>query len=287
MIHLLALASQASFLLIEEPEIALHPDAVARLVKILGTICAASDKQLICTTHSSALIESLHLDQIRVAVRSPEGPTTVEDLSGFKAIEKSLKLDGISIGPFLVGSGRPNSNPQSLLIVEGPTDLKVWGTWLERNGVDLADVRLVRSDGWQDAANKTAWVGLLRKLGTHSLDYLLLVDSDGDPATRTAELLKLGLSKNEFVVLGEKELESYLLDPAAIAGVTGKQRQEVTAAFKAAHGNGKERLQSVFRELHFDLDSGIMQSIAQRVKLPDEVVAVIERVKASLAETSS
>lgn len=285
-VHLLALASRVSILLIEEPELSLHPDAVVRLMKILGSICVSSDKQLICTTHSPALIEALHLDQIRVAVRTPDGATGVENLSDFNAIEKSLKRDGISLGPFLVRSGQPDSYPRFLLIVEGRDDLKVWEKLLERTGVDLGDVRVVRSDGWQDACKKSEWIGLLKKLGAHSLDYLLLLDSDGDPAKRRKEAQALGLSKDEFVVLNEKELESYLLDAAAIARVTGRREKEVLAAFKVARGSGKERLHSILRNLGIDPDPGIMQAIVQLMKLPDELTAIIERIRASLAESA-
>ncbi|MFQ5859465.1 MAG: AAA family ATPase, partial [Anaerolineae bacterium] len=284
LLQILAFASSTPLVLIEEPELSLHSDATVQLIKTVESICKTSGKQLICTTHSPALIDALRLDQIRVVERPPNGVSTVKDMGNFKKIENKIRKFGLSLGPLLSASGPSDSYPRFVLVVEGHDDVKIWEKLLEHGKVDNAAVRIVKGEGWQDACAITRYVGFLRRIGVHSLNYLLVLDSDGDQEKRDQEVRSLGLNSNEFIVLSQKELESYLLDPAALAGVTGRQPKEVSAVIKAAKGQGKERLGSVLRELGItSTDTGIMQAIVQHMtELPEELAAIIDRVKAGI-----
>lgn len=59
--HQLIIAEEGATVLIEEPEIHLHPKAQADLAEVLADTAKAEDKQIIMTTHSEHLVERLLL----------------------------------------------------------------------------------------------------------------------------------------------------------------------------------------------------------------------------------
>ena len=61
LLHQLLIADKGATVLIEEPEIHLHPKAQAELAEVLAETAKAEDKQIIMTTHSEHLVERLLL----------------------------------------------------------------------------------------------------------------------------------------------------------------------------------------------------------------------------------
>ena len=61
LLHQLIVADRGATVLIEEPEIHLHPKAQAELAEVLAETAKAEDKQIIMTTHSEHLVERLLL----------------------------------------------------------------------------------------------------------------------------------------------------------------------------------------------------------------------------------
>ena len=59
LLHQLIIADEGATVLIEEPEIHLHPKAQADLAQVLAEIAKAEDKQIIMTTHSEHLLSRL------------------------------------------------------------------------------------------------------------------------------------------------------------------------------------------------------------------------------------
>ena len=74
LLHQLFLADEGATVLIEEPEIHLHPKAQAELAEVLEQIAKAGDKQIIMTTHSEHLVE-------RLLLLVAEGTLNADDLA--------------------------------------------------------------------------------------------------------------------------------------------------------------------------------------------------------------
>ena len=72
--HQLITADKGATVLIEEPEIHLHPKAQAELAEVLAETAKAEDKQIIMTTHSEHLVE-------RLLLLVAEGTLTADDLA--------------------------------------------------------------------------------------------------------------------------------------------------------------------------------------------------------------
>ncbi len=74
LLHQLISAEKGATVLIEEPEIHLHPKAQAELAEVLAETAKAEDKQIIMTTHSEHLVE-------RLLLLVAEGTLNAEDLA--------------------------------------------------------------------------------------------------------------------------------------------------------------------------------------------------------------
>ena len=74
LLHQLISAEKGATVLIEEPEIHLHPKAQADLAEVLAETAKAEDKQIIMTTHSEHLVE-------RLLLQVAEGTLSAEDLA--------------------------------------------------------------------------------------------------------------------------------------------------------------------------------------------------------------
>ena len=83
LLHQLLVADKGATVLIEEPEIHLHPKAQAELAEVLAETAKAEDKQIIMTTHSEHLVE-------RLLLLVAEGGLTPDDLAIF-SFEKDEK----------------------------------------------------------------------------------------------------------------------------------------------------------------------------------------------------
>ena len=74
LLHQLITAAQGSTVLIEEPEIHLHPKAQAELAEVLAETAKAEDKQIIMTTHSEYVAG-------RLLTLVAEGKLTTDELA--------------------------------------------------------------------------------------------------------------------------------------------------------------------------------------------------------------
>ena len=83
LLHQLVTADQGATVLIEEPEIHLHPKAQAELAEVMAETAKAEDKQIIMTTHSEHLVE-------RLLLLVAEGTLSPDDLAIY-SFEKDEK----------------------------------------------------------------------------------------------------------------------------------------------------------------------------------------------------
>jgi len=284
LIHLLAFAASTQVMLIEEPELSLHQSAVAGLIDILNLMCKGGGKQLICASHSPALINELDLDQVRLVGRKGVSPTYAKSLGEFRGIERRIRETGLSLGPLLGASGRPEGSPRLLLIVEGRDDLLVWKAILLASELsDDEGLRIQKADGWKGACSMAQFVSLLGEIGIHSVDYLVVLDSDGRRDERLNEVSQYGLDLDRCFVLAEKELESYLIDAEALARVTGKDQAWVRDVISSIKGRGKEKLRTILGKAGLQPDAGVFQALVLNMsELPGELSDVVERIRSTL-----
>lgn len=276
LVTLLHTTPKGSFLMIEEPEIHIHSDAIWKLLSLIKIVCKSDDKQVLITTHSPTLIDQLAFDTI-YAVTKEAGQTAIIPLKDRKQIENMLFQAGIPNSWLL-----QRKSPSYLLIVEGRDDVKVWGKFLERENIDPIRVRVASSGEPSGGHTKALEIGKFIKRARIPTPFKIIVDSDNKHQEKEDTLKQEGFKPNEYHILSEKEIESYLIDAKAISNVTAKSIEEVNKAIENSKGSGKEKLNNIFTQLGFSEPNDCTKEyLAAQIEIPEEILLLIKEIKES------
>jgi len=276
LVTLLHTTPKGSFLMVEEPEIHLHSDAIWKLLSLIETVCKSDDKQVLITTHSPTLVDQLPFDKI-YAVTKEAGQTAVIPLKNQKQVKNMLFQAGIPNSWLL-----QRKSPSYLLIVEGRDDVKVWAKFLERADIDPIRVRVASSGEPSGGHTKALEIGKFIKRARIPTPFKIIVDSDNKHQEKEDTLKQEGFKPNEYHILSEKEIESYLIDAKAISNVTAKSIEEVSKAIENSKGSGKEKLNNIFTQLGFSEPNDCTKEyLAAQIDIPDEISLLIKEIKES------
>jgi hypothetical protein len=102
-------------LLLEEPELSLHPEVVRYLPQMFARMQRRSGRQMFVSTHSAELLQDdgIGLDEVLLLTPSPEG-TTVATAQEFPEI-KTLLHGGSTLSEAVMPLTRPKSAQQLAL----------------------------------------------------------------------------------------------------------------------------------------------------------------------------
>lgn len=203
-----------AILLIEEPEIHLHPALETALMQYLRRI--SDHTQIFISTHSTNFLDSAEMRNVYLVARR-EGETFVERLTSEDAeIELPREL-GIRLSSLFMFD--------RLVFVEGPTDeavLRVLAATLRLN-LSRANVGFVAIGGARNFAYFAAET-TLGFLTRRRVEMWFVLDRDERGDADVARLEDLGGPNATVHVLARRELENYLASPAAIAQFIGDKR---------------------------------------------------------------
>jgi predicted ATPase len=104
-------------LLLEEPELSLHPAVVQQMPQMFWRMQRSSGRQVLVTTHSEALLSDpgIGLDEIHLLNPSPEGTTIT---SGIDQLDvRDLLEGGVSLGDAILPKAKP-ANVNQLTLFE-------------------------------------------------------------------------------------------------------------------------------------------------------------------------
>src|SRR6266581_36885 len=190
-------------MVIEEPETNLHHAAQRALLGLLKTW--ASDRQIVAATHSSVMLDwSPGGDQLWHVTRA-QGVSTVGPVRDDpSALLSSL---GVRLSDVLTAD--------RVLVVEGPSDEDVLEAWFP-DVLRNPNVAVLHGGGGDNArfADRFAeWLTGVDRIGLRRVLYLRDRDELSPSALKTLQ------GSKTVAVLQRRELENYLLDPAAVAQV--------------------------------------------------------------------
>ena len=105
-------------LLLEEPELSLHPEVVRYIPQMFARIQRRSGRQILVSTHSGDLLkdEGIGLNEVLLLIPEDEG-TVVRSADAFKEI-KALLDGGVSLAEAVLPKTRPPHASQLALFVE-------------------------------------------------------------------------------------------------------------------------------------------------------------------------
>ena len=105
-------------LLLEEPELSLHPEVVRYLPQMFARMQRRSGRQFMTSTHSTDLLsdEGIGLDEVLLLTPGPEG-TTVRPAASFDDV-KDLLAGGSTLADAVMPLTRPHKAHQLVLFGE-------------------------------------------------------------------------------------------------------------------------------------------------------------------------
>ncbi len=269
-----------SLVLIEEPENHLHPAAQKALCSVIVELARTEQKQFVLTTHSEFILGQFDAAQSVFIERGDSGSKAIP-LEKVDVYSLWQRL-GIERSKLLEVLGRTR---QVVVVTESRNDAKILEV-LAKDDHELSDSVLparAEGGGWADIIQNAAQLrDALARFHIPSAVFVVL-DNDGERDRKVECLVKHGFDNGTSHVWYEKEIESYLLFPGALAAISGKPRSEVEATISQANGAGKARLQWVLRQLGIDrlaLDVIVTNACRNETdELPAEFTAVVEKLR--------
>ena len=198
-------------LLIEEPEVYLHPSLQRKMISTLLKI--SERNQVILTTHSPIIVSKIDKDNIH-CVTKEKGVTSLVEAT----VENIVQELGIQVSDIL--------NKQAVIFVEGKDDARLFSLLINKiakhKGLDsnFSDkyIDIIQTDGF-DKMSFYANAQILHK-DVVKVPYWVITDSDGEYIEDRKKALMdkgkangLNLREEQFKILSEYAIESYFLDP--------------------------------------------------------------------------
>lgn len=196
---------QPTILLVEEPEIHLHPALETSMMRYLKRIGA--DCQIFVTTHSTNFLDTGEMRNVYLASR--DGATAVQRVNMEEAATSIPRELGIRLSSLFMFD--------RLVFVEGPSDEEVVREWASIVGANLthAGVGFIPMGGIRNLAYFAA-EGTLDFLARRRVKMWFLLDRDERENHEVEEMSKKLGTQAKLVVLERREIENYLAVPRAV-----------------------------------------------------------------------
>lgn len=255
--HLLR-SEGADLIVVDEPEIYLHPNLQRQLIQFLRRL----ESDVLLATHSTDIVNEAEPSDILLIDKKARSAKRVVEPGGVR-----VALDNIGASRSVVVTQMART--RRALLLEGD-DFEILKRWANTLGLpDIATsftVTPISLGGFPDPERvRSICQGLRQGLGD-DLAIALLVDRDYRVAEHVAELRQLFRKHADLVViLRRKELENYLLRPEPFARAMAKRlrdRQRRTGSRTAA-----VEVAIPMKQAMNDLqDEAKAQAIAERIR---------------------
>ena len=192
-------------LLIEEPEIHLHPSLETNMMRFLKSI--GSECQVFISTHSTSFLDMG--DMKNVYLVSKPHTTTIELLDYDKAATEIPRELGIRLSSLFMYD--------RLVFVEGGSDEDILREFASKLGVNLSqsNVGFIHMGGVRNFTHFAA-EATLSFLSKRNVQMWFVIDHDEKDEHEIARLQGLGGEHSQVKVLSRRELENYLISPRAV-----------------------------------------------------------------------
>jgi predicted ATPase len=208
MLTFIVKASQASLLVIDEPDIYLHSDLQRQLVALLRDL----GPDILIATHSTEIIAECEPTSLLTINKRKSAASRVRDVSQLKRVFTAL---GSNLNPTLTQIAKT----RRVVFVEG-LDFQLLSGFARTCGMqrlaNRADFAVVQTEGFNPRRAVDLAAGIEKTVGSKVLRAVVLdrdYRSDVELAEVKADLAKAGFKVH---IHRRKEIENYLLDPGAL-----------------------------------------------------------------------
>jgi putative ATP-dependent endonuclease of the OLD family len=208
-----------SILLVEEPEVHLHPALEINMMRYLKHV--SRDCQVFLSTHSTNFLDTADMRNVYF-VSKPQAATEVQLLNVEDAESKLPKELGIRLSSLFMFD--------RIVFVEGPTDeaiIREWATVLDIN-LSQANVGFISMGGVRNFvhyANETIFNCLTKR----QVSIWFVIDRDERDQAEVEKIESRLQGKARVEVLDKREIENYLLAPRALEALIRIKQQMLPA----------------------------------------------------------
>lgn len=206
-------ADRSVAILIEEPEVGLHPSAQRRVATALNRLSGVAGVSVLIVTHSPVIINAADLHGVRL-VRPPQ---EIGRVVRPEALQEIADLLGAEPADVLLG--------EAFVVVEGPSDVPIFTAWARRLGMDLdrRGVKLVDAKGW----TKADVVAELLRLTYPAARFHIILDGGTEIAPEVDRLRIKNGGRVHVHQLAYREVEAYFSERAIRAWVAASSGRDV------------------------------------------------------------
>jgi putative ATP-dependent endonuclease of the OLD family len=192
-------------LLVEEPEIHLHPAIETSMMRYLKRISCNS--QVFITTHSTNFLDTAEMNNVYLITKS--GSTDIQQLDIGEAEARIPQELGIRLSSLFMFD--------RLVFVEGISDEDAIREWASTLGVNLgqANVGFIHMGGVRNFAY-FATESTLHFLAKRQVKMWFLIDRDEKDESEIIKMQKMLGENAKLQVLNKREIENYLISPKSI-----------------------------------------------------------------------
>lgn len=275
---------ETSLLLVEEPELHLHPDAEQEVYDLLQEV-ATRNPQVIVTTHSDLFVNQSDAGSI-IRVERENTETTLRHIPEGQ-IDTELSDLGYDKSGLL--------QSEAVVLVEGQSDERVLRQFAQTCGLDFdrEGIKLVELDG--EGNIRSDGRSLVKLLFAFDVPYVFVVDSHGSPPSKVQDniLQHINSRKGDWHITPDHihvwdgyGIEDFLTKiPHAIQSVVGGDVADIKEIIQNYDGEEKaEVLNEIFQsELGEPYDKNqhgmLIAKQADEEAIPAEVKEVVEKIR--------
>lgn len=241
----------SKIVLMDEPEVHMHPNLVKKFIKIIQEI--SKDKQIILTSHSIPLINSIPYDKIfSLKYLAEEKWVIVNSIKEEKWVIETLKDIGFDVENEIFSYAQRS---KKVVFVEWESDEDFLITFASKfkNELWIKDnfnfPIFEEMWGKWDSFKVADTIKKLKKAKEESdLSFLLTVDKDENENL----WLKEKLEKDQLHIWNKRQIENYLIDAKSISKLTWKDESEIQNKIDELVESQKEDIfYKFFKELFF------------------------------------
>lgn len=213
-------AKDDTILIVDEPEIYLHPDVQRQLLNILRE----AGPDILLATHSTEIMGEADHSEILLVDKKKKSAHRLKDIEG---VQQALDIVGSIQNITLTQLARN----RRLVFVEGLTDFRIIRRFAQKLGLhELAsgiDLTPVESGGFSSWESILSFAQVFEKAVGRSVNIGVIYDRDYLPNEQVNDIL-VDLNKHLELahIHDRKEIENYLLIPAALERTLKKGIQE-------------------------------------------------------------
>lgn len=213
-------AKNKDLLIIDEPEIYLHPEVQRQLINILRDL----GTDILIATHSTEILAEADASEVLLIDKHASSPSRLKDIAGIQsAIEKIGSIQNITLSQL--------ARNKKILFTEGKYDFKILRRFAKKLGFDNLfngqEITAVKSEGFSTWREIKSFAWGFKTTFNEPIKVAAIFDKDFWCDEEIKEI-ENDLSKNiELAYIHKrKEIENYLLIPVVLQRLLDKLLSE-------------------------------------------------------------